>query len=386
MMGRPLTRDAWGGRCGGVAALLAVLLGLSACGTTLQDQSGPTAKPATAAAAPASPAPPASTARPASAPEATATTSYVVQRGDTLHALSRRTGASVGQLASLNNLPPPYGLKVGQTLQLPSAASAPASSGLMMAGLPSLPGQSAPAPAAAPRTAVTQAALAAPELPKPEPAKASPTKAAANTSTSAKPATEPYVVPSLAPASTAKPAEPSLGKLPAMPVAARAPVAQSAAASPGAASPAATPLPTPPARSGSGFMMPVEGKIITGFGPRGGGLHNDGINIAAPKGTPVKAAEHGVVVYAGNELRGFGNMLLVQHEGGYMTAYAHLDSMTVQRGSRITRGQKIGAVGMSGNVTAPQLHFEIRQGKQPVDPEKQIAESRPRTAMIGQLR
>jgi murein DD-endopeptidase MepM/ murein hydrolase activator NlpD len=391
MTRRPV-RDAWGGRCGGVASLLAALLGLSACGTTLSDQSGSATKPATAAAAAASPV---AAASPASAPA-----DYVVQRGDTLSSLSRRHGTSVAQLASLNDLPPPYLLKVGQTLRLPGAAASPAS-GVMVAGMPSLPGarpatlaQGETAPVAAPRAAVTQAALPLPEPPKPlakvEPPKPAPAPQAAKPAPNAagRPASEPYVVPSLSSASAipaTQAAEPTVGRTPALPVAARSTSpadAQAAAAQPAAAGS----LPTPPARSSSGFLMPVAGKVIAGFGPQGGGLHNDGINIAAAKGTPVKAAENGVVAYAGNELRGFGNMLLIQHAGGFMTAYAHLDSMAVQRGQRITRGQKIGAVGMSGNVTAPQLHFEIRQGKQPVDPEKQMAESSPRTAMIGQLR
>jgi murein DD-endopeptidase MepM/ murein hydrolase activator NlpD len=165
-------------------------------------------------------------------------------------------------------------------------------------------------------------------------------------------------------------------------------MAAAPAAMPVIAAPAsmAAAVPAPPPRSASGFLMPVEGRVIASFGPQAGGLSNDGINIAAPKGAPVQAAEHGVVVYAGNELRGFGNMLLVRHEGGWMTAYAHLATMAVFRGNRVERGQPIGTVGMTGNVTSPQLHFEIRQGKQPVDPEKQLAGTPPRTAQLGAVR
>ena len=128
-------------------------------------------------------------------------------------------------------------------------------------------------------------------------------------------------------------------------------------------------------------MRPVEGRTLVGYGKQAGGLRNDGINIAASLGTPVKAADNGVVVYAGNELRGFGNLLLIGHDGGWMTAYAHLDSMGVARGDKIARGQRIGTVGMTGNVTAPQLHFEIRKGKQPVDPEQQLAAGAPQAAL-----
>jgi murein DD-endopeptidase MepM/ murein hydrolase activator NlpD len=139
-------------------------------------------------------------------------------------------------------------------------------------------------------------------------------------------------------------------------------------------------VPDPPARSASGFLRPLEGRVLASFGAQPGGLRNDGINIAATRGAPVRAAENGVVVYAGNELRGFGNLLLISHDGGWMTVYAHLDSMGVARGDKIARGQRIGAVGMTGNVTSPQLHFEIRKGKQPVDPEPQLAAGAPQAA------
>jgi murein DD-endopeptidase MepM/ murein hydrolase activator NlpD len=114
----------------------------------------------------------------------------------------------------------------------------------------------------------------------------------------------------------------------------------------------------------------VRGRILSTFGPKADGLHNDGINIAARAGAPVIAAENGVVVYAGNELRGFGNLLLVRHADGWITAYAHLDKMLVKKGQKVTRGQAIGTVGTSGGVSQPQLHFEIRRGTQAVDPAK----------------
>jgi len=97
------------------------------------------------------------------------------------------------------------------------------------------------------------------------------------------------------------------------------------------------------------------------------------VNIAAPRGTPIRAAENGVVVYAGNELRGFGNLLLIRHDGGWMTAYGHAEELLVKRGDRIRRGQIIAKVGSTGNVTSPQLHFEIRRGTRAVNPREFLA-------------
>jgi murein DD-endopeptidase MepM/ murein hydrolase activator NlpD len=112
----------------------------------------------------------------------------------------------------------------------------------------------------------------------------------------------------------------------------------------------------------------VQGKVIGAFGSSKDGLKNDGINIAAPSGAPVLAAADGVVAYAGNELRGFGNMILLRHDGGFVTAYAHNASLLVKKGDKVKRGQTIARVGATGAVFGPQLHFEIRKGTQPVDP------------------
>ena len=116
----------------------------------------------------------------------------------------------------------------------------------------------------------------------------------------------------------------------------------------------------------------VRGRILATFGEQAKGLQNDGINIAAARGTPIKAAENGVVAYAGNELRGFGNLLLVRHADGLMTAYAHADQLLVQRGDVVRRGQTIAKVGSTGAVTEPQIHFEVRKAGTPVDPEKYL--------------
>lgn len=116
------------------------------------------------------------------------------------------------------------------------------------------------------------------------------------------------------------------------------------------------------------FRWPVRGKVITSYGAKTNGKSNDGINLAVPEGTPVKAAEDGVVAYSGNELKGYGNLVLVRHSNGYVTAYAHASELMVKRGDTIKRGQIIAKSGQSGEVGSPQLHFEIRKGSAPVDP------------------
>jgi murein DD-endopeptidase MepM/ murein hydrolase activator NlpD len=116
------------------------------------------------------------------------------------------------------------------------------------------------------------------------------------------------------------------------------------------------------------FRWPVRGKVTIGYGAKTNGKANDGINVAVPEGTPVKAAEDGVVAYSGNELKGYGNLVLVRHSNGYVTAYAHASELLVKRGDTIKRGQIIAKSGQSGEVGSPQLHFEIRKGSTPVDP------------------
>ncbi len=116
------------------------------------------------------------------------------------------------------------------------------------------------------------------------------------------------------------------------------------------------------------FMWPVQGTIVSKFGTIGKGRANDGINIKAAKGTAVKSADAGTVAYAGNELKGFGNLILVRHNDGWITAYAHNDRLLVKKGQKVKRGEKIATVGETGGVNSPQLHFEIRSGKKAVNP------------------
>ncbi|MBO5443478.1 MAG: M23 family metallopeptidase [Alphaproteobacteria bacterium] len=125
---------------------------------------------------------------------------------------------------------------------------------------------------------------------------------------------------------------------------------------------------TPPKKRTSKFAWPVRGTIISKYGTIGKGRHNDGINIKAPLGTAVKAADAGKVAYAGNELKGFGNLILIKHNDGWVTAYAHNDRLFVKKGQQVKKGEKIAAVGSTGGVNTPQLHFEIRAGKKAVNP------------------
>jgi len=245
---------------------------------------------------------------------------HVVQPGDTLYSISRLYGVDTSTLARSNALEPPYRVRVGQALILPAPVE--------NAHAPVI---QATAPAAA------YAAAAAPAAPAPgselPPAAAEP----------------PPPPPAEKPASTAVAAE----KTP--------PPEEKTAA-----------LPPPPAaapREGSrSFLWPVHGHIIARYGNGEGGTHNDGINIAAPEGSAVIAADAGIVAYAGNELRGYGNLVLIKHADGWMTAYAHNSALLVKRGEKVRRGQPIARVGATGAVGEPQLHFEIRHGTRALDP------------------
>jgi murein DD-endopeptidase MepM/ murein hydrolase activator NlpD len=254
---------------------------------------------------------------------------YTVQRGDTLPRIAQRFGLDTIRLASVNDLRPPYNIRVGQRLTLPPLVG---DQNIAVAGLAApveverLPEVPAEATSGAPR-----------ERAIPAPTQARPTQPSrAQTPPAAKPAPSPPVTASLAP-NTQPPA-------------------------------AAPPVGPPPPRAGSKFAWPVDGSLIATFGPQGGGRHSDGIDIRAAKGTPFKAADAGVVIYVGNEVRGFGNLLLVRHADGFVTAYAHADEITVKKGDRLRRGQTIGRVGTSGLVDDPRLHFEVRWGTEPLDP------------------
>ncbi|XSC46680.1 peptidoglycan DD-metalloendopeptidase family protein [Bradyrhizobium sp. RDT10] len=234
---------------------------------------------------------------------------HIVNRGDTLMGIARRNNVPVTELAKANNLDQSAKLSLGMKLTVPgskSAAAAPVAQPVAAA-----PAQPA-APVAAPATKVASAG---------GPPQSARLASATTNVTEEKPVVEQASI---------KPSE------------------------------ATGALPT--------FRWPVRGKVITSYGAKTNGKSNDGINLAVPEGTPVKAAEDGVVAYSGNELKGYGNLVLVRHSNGYVTAYAHASELMVKRGDTIKRGQIIAKSGQSGEVGSPQLHFEIRKGSSPVDP------------------
>ena len=252
-----------------------------------------------------------------------------VAPGDTLYSLSRKYSTPVNDLAVMNNLTAPFTLSVGQKIKVPDLENAPV------------------------RAAATSVAKTT----------SSTTKPAANathvSSGAGKGATNP------ATKSTNKPTTKTAAKTETKPT---TKTTTKSASAPKISSDPSKKLPTISARSSSKFSWPVRGKILSKYGAKSGGLFNDGINISASRGTAVKAAENGVVAYAGNEVKGMGNLVIIQHSGGWMTVYAHMDSMSVRRGARVNVGQKIGTVGSTGKVDQPQLHFEIRKGTKAYNP------------------
>ncbi len=279
---------------------------------------------------------------------------YRVQPGDTLSSLGRRFGLGTNELVRINTLPPPYAVQPGQVLTLPAHAVVPATMTASVpasqdAALPTLPGRATSQIETQPSGPIESSSL-------PPPPGSGGSTVAPQQQTTAAVAPPPAVAtpPSApaAPAPTPPSAAPATAVVPGLP----APRAQEQD-------------PEPPAtRSGRAFQWPLRGPVISDFGAKPGGLQNDGINISAPRGTPIRAADAGVVVYSGNELRGFGNLLLVRHRDGWVTAYAHAEELTVKRGDQVQRGQVIGRVGNSGGVAVPQLHFEVRRGSRPVNP------------------
>jgi murein DD-endopeptidase MepM/ murein hydrolase activator NlpD len=266
---------------------------------------------------------------------------HVVERGETLFGIARIYGVDQSSLARLNKLAPPYSLRPGARLNLPGQVEAQMASATA-ADAPAEPTVSSNG---------GDGAMTVEELP--------PT----NSAGSAAP-TRPSAPPSAEQGASAK-----TGTGTAAPT---APAAKPAPP-PAQSSREQTAVLSEPAPRDSGkFLWPVQGKILSSFGAKTGGLHNDGINIAAPPGTDVVAAENGVVAYAGNELRGFGNLLLLRHADGWITAYAHNDQLLVKRGDTVKRGQPIAKLGRTGNVSTPQLHFELRRGSDPVDPRKYL--------------
>ena len=316
----------------------------------------------------------------------------IVAPGETLEVISRRYGVPVSAIIEANSISSPAMVRPGEHLviprrQGPMAASAP----MTRVATTARPIPSA-TPVGSPRSALTPGSGTHVVAPgetlhsiarlygKPVMMLAKANNLAPNTMVKAG---DRIVIPGVrGTATAAAPATPPAPRAE-PPATAAAPKTQNLATaeaphSARLASPAAPPAPetavkaAEPAGSVAGFRWPVRGRVIAGFGPKSNGLQNDGINVAVPEGTPVKAAEDGVVAYAGNELKGYGNLVLVRHSNGFVTAYAHASELLVKRGDTVKRGQVIAKSGQSGSVTAPQLHFEIRKGATPVDPSQYL--------------
>jgi murein DD-endopeptidase MepM/ murein hydrolase activator NlpD len=242
--------------------------------------------------------------------------SHTVAMGESLTTIAAKYGMTRAQLASANGLTAERPVRIGQTLKLPGAAPT----------------------AQAQREQAQRSVALARNTPAGQRADTQATGSIApNTATARE-----------APAETQSAAAP-----------AAAPAAAAGGRTEQAAAPAAAAHSSDPQ-----FRWPVRGRVISSFRPGS----SDGIKLSVPEGTPIKAAEDGVVAYAGSELRGYGNLILVRHSNGFVTAYAHNSEIKVRRGEQVRRGQTIASAGQTGNVNSPQLHFEIRRGATPVDP------------------
>jgi murein DD-endopeptidase MepM/ murein hydrolase activator NlpD len=272
-----------------------------------------------------------------------------VAGGDTLYALARRYGVPMRAIIDANNLQPPYRLVAGASLALPQVRTYRVQPGDTLAGVARQYGVDASTLASTKHLAPPFTVKTGTTLILPAPVETGRTAVAAQPPPSA-------VSP---PAAVAErpPPPPSVPE-----------VASPAVEPPAPAAADAVP-PTAPAAPGKGFLWQVHGRLAAPFGTGPQGTHNDGINIAAPEGTPVLAADAGEVAYAGNELRGYGNLILLKHANGFVTAYAHNQTLLVKRGERVARGQPIARVGATGAVSEPQLHFEIRRGTRVLDPD-----------------
>ncbi len=240
---------------------------------------------------------------------------HIVEKGDTLYSISKRYEVDLTTLSKLNHITPPYTLAIGQRLDLPGSISSHSDSGS---------GYSAQDTTVWYTPKKTQTSTFKATTAKKTVKKASSVKKSTSAKTSA-----------------------VKKKAPAKKTPTKRTVVQ---------------------KRTSKFSWPVKGKVISKFGSIGKGRTNDGINIRAAKGTAVKAADKGTVVYAGNELKGFGNLILVKHSGGWITAYAHNQKLLVKKGQKVVKGEKIATVGDTGGVNEPQLHFEVRAGKKAVNP------------------
>jgi len=269
----------------------------------------------------------AATAAPAAEAPGDWTGSYTVKQGDSLYAVARQNNVRLADLERYNGIADARKVKPGTVLKVPQGDRSREVA-----------------------SASSSAAKASPNAPATTPATVPPI--AQNASQNGIPATSSSKQPTILNGSNSAPDQPEAERV-------------AKADTPNVATDA---RPSGSVAGTSKLRWPLQGKVVSGFGQRSDGTHNDGVNVAAPMGTDVHAAEAGIVAYAGDELKGYGNLVLLRHDNGWVTAYAHGDEILVKRGDRVKRGQVIAKAGRSGQVDQPQLHFELRQGQKPVDP------------------
>ena len=310
-------------------------------------------------------------------------TAITVQKGDTIDGLVTRYGVPASAIAEANNIPNGAALKPGQRLVIPKYEVTGSTTPRAASNAPHTPAPTIGAPATSGSQHVhvvapgeTLMALSR-KYHKPLGAIAKANNIEPHTMVKVG---DRIAIPGVAPQAAAKPPAPaSLTQAPTpAPKVASVPAVPAAAPSAAMVTPAARDPEPPKAKADvtaamPSFRWPVNGRVITAFGPKPSGQQNDGINVSVPEGTPIKAAEDGVVAYAGNELKTYGNLVLVRHSNGYVTAYAHASEIMVKRDDPVKRGQIIAKAGQTGSVAAPQLHFEIRKGSTPVDPAPFLA-------------
>jgi murein DD-endopeptidase MepM/ murein hydrolase activator NlpD len=272
------------------------------------------------------------------APPAPGQSSYKVEKGDTPHRIADKFGVSEKALIERNNLKP-SNLRIGQVLVVPGKSAKPVVAAK----------DDAPLAEPAVDTAPSVRKVKTMTIPAPG------TSLAEEEDAQATPGTK----------SAGKTQDNAADDIPASPEV-TGPGSQRVASN--------EQLPTPDPMSGNSFRWPVKGRVIAEFGTRPDGDHNDGIDLAVPQGTEVKAAENGVVAYAGNELKGYGNLVLIRHANNWVSAYANNEELLVKRGDKVSRGQTIAKAGATGSVTRPQVHFELRKGSRPVDPTKYMSD------------
>ena len=309
-----------------------------------------------------------------------------VQDGDTLYSIAKRHGVSLAALLEANGLAHGSTIKPGQQLVLPSGtATARAAGEPLTAGrTPLARGAAPPLPAATPVPTAgwegrhtlkageslygiaRQHGVSLAELQRVN-GITEPTRLRAGAVLSVP---GPAPTADLAPSRAQSGAPGSAGqpRILNTPAPLNAPAAERKTAALSDRSSDATEAAAEPGSTAGRFRWPAHGRLIASFGNRPDGTHNDGINIAVPQGTEIHAAESGRVAYAGDELKGYGNLVLIRHGNGWVSAYAHADQILVKRDDVVRRGQVIAKAGKTGTVDQPQLHFELRQGAKPVDP------------------